>query len=124
MVLMVKDNVVGKRIAYLRSKRGFSQVELAKKLNVSPSTIAMWETGDREIKSSTLVKLADFFDTTTEFLTGRTDDPSPSDPLKKSKNLAFYGGGENLTEEELEVARIAIEAYRRGKEKQNKKSDE
>jgi transcriptional regulator with XRE-family HTH domain len=68
---MVDDNVVGKRIAYLRDKVGLSQVDLAKKLNVSPSTVAMWELGEREIKASTLIRIADFFNVSIDFLAGR-----------------------------------------------------
>jgi transcriptional regulator with XRE-family HTH domain len=68
-----QENIVGKRLASLREKAGYSQVELAKKLNVSPSTIAMWELGEREIKTSILIKIADFFNVPTDYLTGRID---------------------------------------------------
>lgn len=37
--------VVGGRIARRRHQLGWSQVELASKLNVSPSTVANWERG-------------------------------------------------------------------------------
>ena len=75
---MVEDvQVVGKRIAYLRDKMGLSQVEFAKRFHVSPSAIAMWELGEREVKSSVLARLADFFGVNTEFLLGRTDNPKP-----------------------------------------------
>ncbi|MBB6176425.1 transcriptional regulator with XRE-family HTH domain [Anoxybacillus tengchongensis] len=74
------NKVVGKRIALLRKKRGLSQEEFAKKINVSPSTVAMWEVGKREVKSSTLSELADFFNVSTDYLLGRTDNPSSSLP--------------------------------------------
>ncbi len=34
---------VGKRIAFLRKQTGFTQDELANKLNVSPQAISKWE---------------------------------------------------------------------------------
>ena len=39
----IKD--VGQRIAKLRKEKGLSQIELAKKLNVSDKTVSKWENG-------------------------------------------------------------------------------
>ncbi len=74
------NKVVGKRIALLRKKRGLSQEEFAKKINVSPSTVAMWEVGKREVKSSTLSELADFFNVSTDYLLMVGVKPPPSKP--------------------------------------------
>lgn len=41
-----------------RKKAGLSQTDLAKELNVGRSTVAMWETGDREPGFDTLAKIA------------------------------------------------------------------
>lgn len=57
----------------LRMENGFTQVELAKKIGISRSTIAMYETGAREPDFETLEKIADFFDINTDFLLGRTN---------------------------------------------------
>jgi transcriptional regulator with XRE-family HTH domain len=65
------------RLKELRSKKEISQRDLAKLLKLSPSTIAMYETGQREPDAETLKKIADFFNTTTDYLLGRTDDPNP-----------------------------------------------
>ena len=39
------ENNIGKRIAYLRKERGWSQMDLSKKLNVSDKAISKWENG-------------------------------------------------------------------------------
>jgi len=64
---------VGQRIAFLREKRGLSQAALADKLNLSQSSVAMWESGQRGMKGDTLTLLADFFGVSSDYLLGRTD---------------------------------------------------
>lgn len=64
---------MGRRIAELRKSFGLNQQQLAGKLNVSSSTIAMWETNKRAIKDEDLVTIATFFDVSTDYLLGRTD---------------------------------------------------
>jgi HTH-type transcriptional regulator, competence development regulator len=54
-----------------RIKKGLSQKELADRFNVSPSSITMYETGQREPNFTLLDKMATFFDVTTDLLLGR-----------------------------------------------------
>lgn len=64
--------------ARLREKReelGISQKDLAKQLNVSSSTVGMWERGKRNPDNDTLPKIANYFGVTVDYLLGRTDDP-------------------------------------------------
>ncbi|MGK4178854.1 helix-turn-helix domain-containing protein [Lapidilactobacillus dextrinicus] len=64
----------GSRIAYLRSRRSMSQQKLAETMSVSQSTVGMWESNKRNINNEDLVKLADLFDVTTDYLLGRQVD--------------------------------------------------
>ena len=57
----------------LRTSAGLTQVEMARKLGISRSTIGMYETGAREPDFETLEKIADFFNVDTDYLLGRTD---------------------------------------------------
>lgn len=64
--------MLGPRIAALRKSAGLSQAQLAKKLQISPSAVGMYEQGRREPSVDTLVALAEVFQITTDFLlTGR-----------------------------------------------------
>jgi len=64
----------GRVIANLRKEKGLSQVELAKILGIGKSTIAHYEVDKRQVPNILLVKLADFFDVTTDCLLCREDE--------------------------------------------------
>ncbi|EAD7292715.1 XRE family transcriptional regulator [Listeria monocytogenes] len=64
---------ISKRISELRNKKGISQLQLAKDLNVSTSTVSMWETNKRAIKNERIIQLADYFNVTTDYLLGRVE---------------------------------------------------
>ena len=62
------------RIKELRENASLSQLELAKKLNTSQRNIGRWENEENEISVSNLIKLADIFECTIDYLVGREDD--------------------------------------------------
>ncbi len=61
------------RIKDLRTNAGLSQMQLAKKINVSQSAVAKWELGKTEPTASAIIALAEFFDETTDYILGLTD---------------------------------------------------
>ena len=67
--------MLGARIAALRRQAGMNQGELAKKLGISPSAVGMYEQGRREPSAEMLVRLADAFSVSTDFLL--TGSPAP-----------------------------------------------
>lgn len=56
----------------LREDKGLNQIDLAETLNVSRQTISGYETGSIEPPFSTLVKLADIYNCSLDYLAGRT----------------------------------------------------
>lgn len=62
------------RLKELREKRELLGKDLAKIMSVEPATITNWEKGNRFPKDDVLVKIADYFDCSTDYLLGRTDD--------------------------------------------------
>lgn len=77
MEVVIINNSFGNTLKYLRNNRGLSQRELAKVLNVAPSTLAMYELDKREPDYEILKKIADFFEVSTDYLLGRSDVPNP-----------------------------------------------
>lgn len=60
-----------KRILELRVACGYTQVTLAKKLGVSKQAISNWENDNIQPSIEMLVRLADTFGVTTDYLLGR-----------------------------------------------------
>lgn len=63
----------GKVISKLRAERGVYQKELADYLKVSIGTISNYEQGIHNPDFDTLVKLADFYDVSLDYMLGRTE---------------------------------------------------
>ena len=59
---------IGHIIAKYRMNNGISQKDLAKALNVSTSTVALWEVSKRNPTPSTLVDIADYFNISMDIL--------------------------------------------------------
>lgn len=105
------------RLKKLRTAQGISQVEFAKRFDISTGTIGNWEVGNREPDFNTVQKIADYFDVSIDYLLGRSDDPSPRqtkakdlivpEELKDVK-MAFYGGAEDLTSEDLKIVAALV----------------
>ena len=78
---MVKK--LGQEIAMLRKEKNLGQKELAALLNMSIGTISNYEKGVHSPDLTTLCKLADFFDVTTDYLLGRSGYRCPPEILDK-----------------------------------------
>lgn len=61
------------RLKELREEAGLSQKEIADILNISRTSISGYESTNREPDFSTLIKIANFFDISLDYLLGRTD---------------------------------------------------
>ncbi|MDE6442489.1 MAG: helix-turn-helix domain-containing protein [Clostridia bacterium] len=64
------NNYAGKIIKELRLEEGISQRELGNRLNVCNQTVSFWESGQREPDLDTLLKIAKYFQVSTDFLLG------------------------------------------------------
>ena len=69
------------RLLDMREDHDLSQKELADILGIDQRVYSNYETGKRRIPVNLLVLLADHYKTSTDYLLGRTNDPSP--PKKK-----------------------------------------
>lgn len=63
------------RLKELRQKHNISQLKLAMDLSMNQNTISRYETGEREADYKTLIKIADYFDVSIDYLLDRTDNP-------------------------------------------------
>jgi len=112
------------RIKKLRLERKLTQEQLGKMINVTKVSISGYENGNRSPDMETLQRIADYFDVKLDYLTGRSDDPSPSakrDENNTNGGRAYYNGGKDWTEEEVEMADAIIKKLREQKRKQEGK---
>ena len=65
--------VFAERLLDLRKEKGISQAQLARSLQVSYAVICYWETDRSEPTAPNLVKLADYFDVSVDYLLGRVE---------------------------------------------------
>lgn len=61
------------RLKELRKEKGISQVKLAMDLCVNQNTISRYENGEREAGYDMLIKIADYFNVSVDYLLERTD---------------------------------------------------
>lgn len=69
-------NMYFRRLADIRVDKDLKQKEVAAILEMSPEVYRRYEKGLREIPVWALIKLADYYQTSTDYLLGRTDNPS------------------------------------------------
>lgn len=86
----------GKRLKQLREDNDLRQEDVGKIVNVEKSTVSQWESGKRTPDVETIMKLADYFNVSIDYILGKTDIPTPIE------TIAAHHEGEEWTEEELE----------------------
>ena len=65
------------RMKLLREQHNLSQTDLAKILNISRQSYNFYENEKRDPDTAMLIRIADFFNVSLDYLLGRTNDPSP-----------------------------------------------
>jgi len=65
------------RIRDLRNDKDMSQADVAKLLDMSQTGYSKYETGENDIPTRVLLKLADFYGVSVDYLLGRTDVKKP-----------------------------------------------
>lgn len=131
---MAKFNEV---LKFLRTSRNVTQSELAKVIGVRPSTIGMYESGDREPNFEIEEKIADYFNVSLDLLRGKTGmDPKPQVDIMVVKDVSgsminqvievksdYWRTFDSLTDENKQQA-ISYINYLKAMQKDNGDQDE
>ena len=67
--------IVAKRLRELRQSIKVSQIRMAQILETSQSALARYELGSAHVPEDMLLKYADYFDVSLDYIFGRTDKP-------------------------------------------------
>ena len=73
----MKDENKFERIRDLREDKDLKQCDIAKLLNVSQVAYSYYELGKRQIPIDLLIRLANFYNTSVDYLLGLTDERKP-----------------------------------------------
>lgn len=101
------------RLRALRLEKNESLEKIAKYLNVTVQTISNYETGKRDMTPDTIIKLANYYDVSTDYLLGKSDIRN-YDKDEQEFRFAYHKEMEGLTDEEI------VDALRFYKEMKNK----
>lgn len=103
---------LGSRIREYRLKRGFTQSQMAEKLNMTEANFSSYERDKSTPPIEKLNQIASILGVTTDFLLGRTDDPSPiASETPNSIKAWLRAGNPDLTEEEKDELASELEEY-------------
>ncbi|MBR2350665.1 MAG: helix-turn-helix transcriptional regulator [Clostridia bacterium] len=64
-----------RRIRDLREDNDLTQKQVAQNLNCSQQVYSNYELGQRDIPTDILIKLSEFYDVSTDYILGLSDDP-------------------------------------------------
>lgn len=86
----MREHSIGKTIAALRKSKGWTQAELAEKLNVSDKAVSKWENEAGLPEISQLPAMANLFGVTIDYLmTGKVDENLPIDDMDSVKRMLY-----------------------------------
>lgn len=87
------------RIKQLREEKGWTQAKLGKLLNVQKAAVSKYELGKIPITDSTIMKLVEIFDETSDYILGITDVRNKKNDAN-AQSQSFIEEG--LTQENIE----------------------
>lgn len=97
------------RLKFLREEKNLTQGDIAKLLNITIAAYSYYENEKRDMTPDTIIKLAEYFDVSTDYLLGKSDIRNPekmSDISDKIYMCPVYGqipaGEPNWAEECIE----------------------
>ncbi len=77
---------VDMRLKDIREDKDVTQSQLAEFLHIKQNTYSQYENGHRSIPVDVLISLADYFDTSVDYLLGLTNEQTPYPPAKQAFN--------------------------------------
>ena len=92
------------KIRELRTSKSMSQSDLGAILNCAAITISRYETGQRDIDSTTIGRLCDVFGCTADYLLGRSELPTPEISAAEARLLQAYRRADSRARDMVDLA--------------------
>lgn len=102
------------KILRLLKETNKSENSLEKEIGLAQGSIKNWRNAKSKPSTDAIVKISQYFNVSTDYLLGKTDDPTPPNSDADGSNklvipekykdvaVAFHGGVDNLTQEDID----------------------
>lgn len=116
----MKYRILGERLKNLREQHGYYQKEVAEELGIKSNTLSGYENGTRYPDPKMIIDLAKFYNVTTDYLLGYSDDPDVSEGIGEDVELItfinevkrWYKDSPKTRKEDLQRLKRIFEAYK------------
>ncbi|MSU87149.1 XRE family transcriptional regulator [Streptococcus dysgalactiae subsp. dysgalactiae] len=88
------------RLKKLRLEKNLTQKQVAQRLNITQQAYGQWETGKLNPKKETIQMFADFFNVSTDYLLGKSDQKNPDEINLSDFELLYRKTSGNLSDEQ------------------------
>jgi len=106
------------RLSNLRHEKNLTLDDLANKIGTTKSTISRYENGMRQPKQDILEALANYFEVTTDYLLGRTNQKY----FRADETISFHSKGK-LSDKDMKMVRDLIDRLVKDHKEEEKKKD-
>lgn len=111
---------LGARLRERRELKKKTQIEASNDLGISNVQLSRYESDERKPEPELLARFAEYYNTSSDYLLGMTNDPTPITEQRNNQQSirigrAYYGGGDDWTEEERALADAFIKTLRERK---------
>lgn len=111
------------RLKLLREEKGLFQSDIAKILGVSVAAVGFYENEKRDMSPETIIKLAEYFGVSTDYLLGKSDIRNPGKQIDDVLNEAMIGMSKEEYEALTETQKKQIRDFALFVKNQNDKKD-
>lgn len=91
--------IIGERIKTLRKSNNLTQTEFGKLFGIGKTTVSSYETGNSCPNDSIKLAICRFFNVTTDYLLGNSNEKTPSSVTEEDVKAALFNGSKDVTPE-------------------------
>lgn len=97
------------RLRFLREEKNMSQSDIGKILDITSQAVGLYENEKRDIPNEYLIKLANYFEVSIDYILCKTDTRNPQKIELDDIDIAFASGVKGLNDENKETLKNIME---------------
>lgn len=112
------------RLKFLRNEKGESLEKVAQYLNVTIQTVSNYENEKRDMTPETIIKLAEYFNVSTDYLLCKSDIRNPETIKDDELDVAFLTGVKGLNDTNKMIMKATLEGLLAKQEKDDENKED